>query len=98
MMMPRAKVVGLGQLWMLSLLSVIGLGSAHAGDPLSGPSLSSESLIDAVRQQNKSAIEELLDQNVDVNAAQADGATALHWAVHPRAKLAKYGQMAVQRK
>ncbi len=76
-MMTRAKVVGLGCLWMLWLPWVVGLGSAHGGDPPAD-----QSLIGAVRKQDKSTIGKLLEQNVDVNAAQADGATALHWAVH----------------
>ncbi len=60
-----------------ALLSVFGLGSAVRGD-----SPGDLSLIRAVRQQDKSAIAELLEQKVDVNTPQADGATALHWAVH----------------
>src|SRR3990172_8479316 len=39
-------------------------------------------LLKAVEQQDKSAIRALLDDGVDVNAAEADGTTALHWAAH----------------
>lgn len=39
-------------------------------------------LIDAVRLQDAAAARRLLDEPVDVNAAQADGATALHWAAY----------------
>ena len=39
-------------------------------------------LVDAVKQKNKEAVRSLLKQRVDVNARQADGATALHWAAH----------------
>ena len=39
-------------------------------------------LIDAVKLQDATAVSRLLDASVDVNAAQADGATALHWAVY----------------
>lgn len=39
-------------------------------------------LIDAVRLQDVEAVEHLLAAAADVNAAQADGATALHWAVY----------------
>ena len=39
-------------------------------------------LADAVQQQNKQAIQALLAKKGDVNAVQADGATALHWAVY----------------
>lgn len=39
-------------------------------------------LVDAVKQQDRAAVRALLEQHVDVKAAQADGATALHWAAH----------------
>lgn len=37
-------------------------------------------LADAAGQKDNKAVLELLDQGVDVNAAQGDGMTALHWA------------------
>jgi uncharacterized protein len=37
-------------------------------------------LVDAVKSRDKAAIRTLLNQRVDVNAAEADGTTALHWA------------------
>src|SRR5262249_23064909 len=37
---------------------------------------------DAVMQGNSARVRALLQQKADVNAAQADGATALHWAVY----------------
>jgi ankyrin len=45
----------------------------HAGD---------RRLIQAVKQQDIAAVRALLKQRVDVNGAQGDGATALHWAAH----------------
>jgi ankyrin repeat protein len=39
-------------------------------------------LVEAVKTGNTAAVLALLKQNVDVNATQGDGATALHWAVH----------------
>lgn len=39
-------------------------------------------LADAVEYGNKPAVRSLLQQHVDVNAVQGDGATALHWAVY----------------
>lgn len=39
-------------------------------------------LIQAVKQQDLAAVRRLLERRVDVNAAQGDGATALHWAAH----------------
>ncbi len=48
-----------------------------------GAAASSDSpLIQAVKNKDVDAVRELLKQRVDVNAAQGDGATALHWAAH----------------
>lgn len=38
-------------------------------------------LIDAVKSRNGTAVRTLLQQRLDVNAAEPDGTTALHWAV-----------------
>jgi uncharacterized protein len=38
-------------------------------------------LVDAVKNSDKATIEKLLPQHLDLNAADTDGATALHWAV-----------------
>ena len=37
-------------------------------------------LVDAVKSGDKATILALLDSHADVNAAEADGSTALHWA------------------
>jgi len=39
-------------------------------------------LVDAVQSGDRAAALKLIEQRVDVNAAAADGTTALHWAVH----------------
>src|ERR1700723_2714930 len=39
-------------------------------------------LVDAVKNQDSEAVRTLLKQHVDVNAPEADGTTALHWAAH----------------
>lgn len=39
-------------------------------------------LADAVEKQNRAAIKSLLQSHADVNAAQIDGMTALHWAAY----------------
>ena len=39
-------------------------------------------LIDAVRRVDVNAVRRLIEQKIDVNAVQPDGATALHWAAH----------------
>jgi uncharacterized protein len=41
----------------------------------------STDLADAVMKGNKAAVRSLLQKKVDINAAQTDGTTALHWAV-----------------
>ena len=40
----------------------------------------SSALIDAVKRQDRAAVSALLDRGADVNAAEADGATPLHFA------------------
>jgi ankyrin len=39
-------------------------------------------LIEAVKTSNMESVRALLKERIDVNAPQADGATALHWAAH----------------
>jgi len=43
---------------------------------------SEHQLIDVIKAGDAEAVRQLLQQNVNVNAQQPDGATALHWAVH----------------
>ncbi len=45
-----------------------------------GASLFAASLPEAVQNDDQAAVQALLKQKVDVNAAQGDGTTALHWA------------------
>src|SRR4051794_9356664 len=58
----------------LSAVAAIGVATGRAA--------SDPRLADAVERRDHAAVEALLSQRVDVNAAQADGATALHWAAH----------------
>jgi len=58
--------------WMISLLSAASL-AAPSGDLR---------LVEAVQQGDKHAVRSLLREHADVNAPQADGATALHWAAN----------------
>jgi len=58
-----------------SSLALLGLSAAilcAAGPP---------EVADAVMHGDQAAVQKLIDQHADVNAPQADGATALHWAV-----------------
>ena len=47
---------------------------------LMGATASRPPLIDAAKNGDKTALRALLQQKVDVNAAEGDGSTALHWA------------------
>src|SRR5688572_25363414 len=58
---------------MLSLVSLI-LAAMLAPAPANSP------LADAAMNGQRTIVESLLAQNADVNAAQGDGSTALHWA------------------
>ena len=58
--------------WIAVVPATLGLGAA-------GPDLR---LIEAVKQQDAEAVAKLLAQPVDVDAAEADGSTALHWAAY----------------
>jgi ankyrin repeat protein len=51
------------------LLSIAGLGAGRSD------------VADALMRGDKATVRTLLEQKADVNAPQADGATALHWAV-----------------
>ena len=63
---------GKPRLWLVALFSfAVALFGANSNGPLA----------DAVEQRDRPAIETLLKQHADVNLPQADGATALHWAV-----------------
>jgi ankyrin repeat protein len=47
-----------------------------------GFAVSRSDVADAVMKGNKAALRTLLQRHLDVNAPQADGTTALHWAVY----------------
>jgi ankyrin repeat protein len=55
----------------VKILVAGGLPLAAAGTPL----------VDAVKRQDGAAVNALLDRGTDIDAAEADGTTALHWAV-----------------
>jgi len=56
------------------LLVVLTLG------PISTSAATNSPLVDAAEKSDRSAVRTLLKQRADVNAPQADGMTALHWA------------------
>ncbi len=62
-----------------SALAVVSAGSLLAAG-LMGADLGRPALIDAAKNGDKAALRALLQRKVDVNAAEPDGTTALHWA------------------
>src|SRR5207245_7494406 len=55
-----------------TLLMLLSIGGVAAGR---------SDLVDAAMKGDQAAVRTLLEQHADVNAPQADGATALHWGV-----------------
>jgi uncharacterized protein len=67
----------------INLWRLVGLCSLVAAASTVGLAApSDQALIEAVRNKDVKSVRTLLEQRADVNAAQGDGATALHWAVH----------------
>ena len=62
---------GVRSAWLIALVAVAGLEAAG----------SNVRLIDAVKQGNRTAVRALITEHANVNAAEPDGMTALHWAV-----------------
>ncbi|MGH9785547.1 MAG: ankyrin repeat domain-containing protein, partial [Terriglobia bacterium] len=72
----NGKVARVAVGWMIGFVVFAGLaaeGAAQTADLR---------LVEAVQNRDKDAVRSLLAQGVDVNAAQADGATAIAWAAH----------------
>jgi ankyrin repeat protein len=59
-------------------------GLVLLGAGLSAPAVAASraALADAAEQRDKTSIRKLLETGADVNAAQVDGTTALHWAAY----------------
>src|SRR5438046_6075240 len=60
---------------------IVGSGVLFLLLPFAGFAAASPEVAEAVMRGDKAALGKLLEQHADVNAPQADGATALHWAV-----------------
>src|SRR5574341_908063 len=71
----------------LRLASTVSFGPASRGGALALclyaglAQAQAQTLVDAVKSGDIGAVQALLAKTADVNAAQADGTTALHWAV-----------------
>ena len=74
------KITGPCGVWMVSLLSVLSLAAVT----------SDLRIVEAVRDGDRETVRSLLEQQVDVNAPQPDGATALHWAAHLDERFAQW--------
>ena len=67
-------------MWTRVRLCVCSLVLLNAAGVSANPA--DQGLIEAVRAGNHEAVRTLLQDQVDVNASQPDGATALHWATY----------------
>ena len=77
------KKRGLVACSVLVLLFAAGpAGGSELGNELQGDLQSSLQLVRAVKHKNTSAVRTLLEQGVDANVPEGDGATALHWAAY----------------
>ena len=65
-----------------SALALVVLGAALLPSSSTLVARADTPLVDAVKRHDGAAVEALLAAGADVDAAQPDGATALHWAVH----------------
>jgi uncharacterized protein len=66
----------------ISLRTLVALLTVSLALPVFAASARELSLVEAVQNKDAAAAAALLHQHPDVNAAQGDGATALHWAAH----------------
>ena len=66
---------------MAIVLLVARLGAAPGADVVA-PAPKPSPLADAVQRGDAATVQALLKKKIDVNAPQADGATALHWAAY----------------
>src|SRR5437773_1740233 len=62
----------------LALLCVCAMVLSRSATPIAGMDVSP--VVDAAMRGDAAAVRTLLQQGADVNAAQGDGMTALHWA------------------
>jgi ankyrin repeat protein len=68
------------QLLIAPTLAVLLIPANGFGAGDSAPGIDRPAVIDAVRNGDRNALQSLLRKKADVNAAEGDGSTALHWA------------------
>src|SRR5437016_11203211 len=68
--------------WLMDWRRIAGLSLLMFGMAAASVAAEKPTLADAAEHGNRALIRTLLDARADVNAAQADGMTALHWAVY----------------
>jgi ankyrin repeat protein len=66
----------------MSLKRIIGASAVALGMSVGSLGAARSDVADAVMKGDKAAVHALLQQHTDVNTPQADGTTALHWAVY----------------
>ena len=77
MLIQRKHLAGLALGGLLvggALLAVLG--------GISTPGVLDPRIVEAAEKQDMAAVRTLLEEGIDANSSQPDGATALHWAVH----------------
>lgn len=74
--MPGRSSRGRRARWLPAVLAVVTLGAGTQGAP------SDTRVLEAASAADTTAVTTWLAEGVDANVAQADGATALHWAAH----------------
>ena len=77
--LPLGRVIG-GAL--LAALVLVTSGAAATGAVSSNHALPDAPVADAAQRGDVDGVRALLRDGADVNAAQGDGMTALHWAAH----------------
>lgn len=65
---------------MIASMVTLGMGAAVVYAGPESPSLTSSAVADVARVGDADSVRALLQRGADVNAAQGDGMTALHWA------------------
>ena len=79
---PAARGNMPGSFTMRNCTVAVAAAALHLALATSAAAAPDAPLIDAVRAGDAAGVGRLLDGGADVNAASADGTTALHWAVH----------------